>query len=450
MADNVLLITIDSLRADHLDSQGGQQIAPNITPTEDEGAYFSQAIANGPNTPSSFPSILTGTLPLMYGGYHYLDDDRPFLAKKFEAEGYTTVGYHSNPHLGENRNYDAGFSTFNDSAEGFAVIARFKDSIEQRLDPDSTVYSLLRRMWHYFTLTTDSSAYAKAPTITENALNWFDETWDSESPFFMWLHYMDVHYPFAPPSQFFEELGYDSLSKSRIAELNGKMQEEPDKLTDEDVNDLLKLYDGEIRFTDHYIGELLNNLEQWGILDETIVIITADHGEAFGEHERFGHHPYLYDELLRVPLIVYAPGYESCSIDQQVSLLDISPSLYDMLGMDTPEAVQGRSFEPLLRGEEIDEEIAIATGMDGQTLACRNSNWKCFWKVRENDVELYDLSSDPNELDDVSADNPTIVEELQGVMEDYLDEAEQMDIEFPEIEESAEVQQRLRDLGYVD
>ena len=450
MVDNVLLVTIDSLRADHLDLQDDKKIAPNITPTEDEGTYFSQAIANGPSTPSSFPSILTGTLPLMYGGYHYLDDDRPFLAKKFEAEGYTTVAYHSNPHLGENRNYDAGFSTFNDSAEGSDAIARLKDSIEQRLDPDSTVYSLLRRLWHYYTLITDSSAYAKAPTITENSLNWLDETWDSGSPFFMWLHYMDAHYPFTPPDQFFEELGYSPLSKSRIAELNGKMQESSGDLTDEDVDDLLKLYDGEIRFTDHYIGELLDYLEQQDILDETIVIITADHGEAFGEHGRFGHHPYLYDELLRVPLIVYAPGYEPRSIDQQVSLLDIGPSLYDMLKLNIPEAMQGTSFKPLLRGEEIDEEVAIATGMDGQTLACRKSNWKCFWKVEEGEVELYDLRSDPNELNDVSTDNPTILEELQGVMEDYLDEAEQMDIEFPEVEQSPEVQQRLRDLGYVD
>jgi arylsulfatase A-like enzyme len=450
MAENVLLITIDSLRADHVGLQDGQNIAPNITPSEDQGTYFSQAIANGPNTPSSFPSILTGTLPLMYGGYHYLDNDRSFLAKKFESEGYTTVGYHSNPHLGENRNYDAGFSTFNDSAEGSDIIARFKDSIEQRLDSDSTVYSLLRRMWHYFTLTTDSSAYARAPTITENALNWFDEACDTESPFFMWLHYMDVHYPFTPPDHFFEELGYSQLSKSRIAELNGKMQESPGSLTDEDVDDLLKLYDGEIRFTDHYIGELLDYLEQQDILDETIVIITADHGEAFGEHGRFGHHPYLYDELLQVPMIVYAPMYESRVIDQQVSLLDLGPSLCDMLEIDIPEAMQGASFEPLLRGEDIDEEVAIATGMDGQTLACRTSGWKCFWKVKEEKVELYDLRSDPNELDDVSTDNPTMLEELQGVMENYLDEAEQMDIELPEMKESPEVRQRLRELGYVD
>jgi len=271
---------------------------------------------------------------------------------------------------------------------------------------------------------------------------------DGEDPFFMWLHYMDVHYPFTPPERFLKELEIDPLSKRRVAELNGKMQEEPEKLTEDDVDDLLKLYNGEIRFTDHYIGKVLDELEDRGILDETIVVITADHGEAFGEHDRFGHHPYLYDELLRVPLIIHAPGIESRTIDQQVSLLDLGPTLYDLLDIETSDAVQGTSFEPLLRGEEMEEEVAIATGKGGETLACRTSEWKCFWLVEEGRVELYDLQSDPDELHDVSGDHPEIVAEFKERMQAYLDKAEGTDIELPEVETTDEVEQRLRDLGY--
>jgi arylsulfatase A-like enzyme len=384
----------------------------------------------------------------MYGGYWYLDNKRPFLAQALRNEGLTTVGYHSNPHLSSGQNYDAGFDIFNDSAEGSDSVASIKDRVERRLDPDSRIYSLLRRAWHFFTLSTDTSAYAKAPTITQNALDWFDETWDGEEPFFIWLHYMDVHYPFQPPKRFLEELDIDPLSKRRVAELNGKMQENPEDLTEEDVDDLLKLYDGEIRFTDHYIGKVLDELEERNILNETIIVITADHGEAFGEHGRFGHHPYLYDELLRVPLIFHAPRLGSRTIDQQVSLLDLGPTLYDLLDIETPDAVQGTSFAPLLRGEEMNEEVAIATGKGGGTLACRTSEWKCFWQVEENKVELYDLEQDPAELNDVSRDHPEIVTEFREQMEAYLEAAEGTDIDLPDIETNTEVEQRLRDLGY--
>jgi arylsulfatase A-like enzyme len=384
----------------------------------------------------------------MYGKYSYLNDNRPFIAQSLQQSGFDTVGYHSNPHLGSEQNYDTGFDIFNDSAEGLDSVASLKDRVEHQLNPDSKIYSLLRRVWHYFTLTTDSSAYAKAPTITENAFDWFESEWKNEDPFFIWLHYMDAHYPFQPPEQFLEDLDIDPLPKRRVAELNGKMQEEPDELTKEDVDELLKLYKGEIRFTDHYIGKVLDELKERGILDETIVVVTADHGEAFGEHDRFGHHPLLYDELLRVPLIIHVPGIESRTIDQQVSLLDLGPTLYDLLGIETPDAVQGTSFAPLLRGEEMEEEVAIATGAGGKTLACRTSNWKCFLIVEEGRVELYDLQSDPDELRDISEEHPDIVAEFREQMKAYLDEAEATDIDLPKVEMTDEVEQRLRDLGY--
>jgi arylsulfatase A-like enzyme len=193
---------------------------------------------------------------------------------------------------------------------------------------------------------------------------------------------------------------------------------------------------------------VLNELEDRNILDETIVVITADHGEAFGEHGRFGHHPYLYDELLRVPLIVHAPGIEPRTIDQQVSLLDLGPTLYDLLDIETPDAVQGTSFAPLLRGEEMDEEVAIATGKGGETLACRTSKWKCFWQGEENKVELYDLQEDPKELNDVSDDHPEVVAEFKERMEAYLDEAEATDIDLPAVTKDEEVKDRLEALGY--
>lgn len=439
-APNVLLITIDSLRHDY---------GSLLDAASAEAATFGQAVACAPSTPSSFPAILTSTYPLMYGGQLYLSDDRPFVARTLQEAGYETVGFHSNPHLGANRNYDAGFETFNDTAEGSDALATLKDGVEQRLDPDSTVYSLLRRLWHRFSIATDNSAYAKAGTITDNALGWLDRR-SGEGPFFMWLHYMDVHYPFTPPNRFRREVGAGSFSDAKIAELNRKMQEEPEQLSEADVEDLLALYRGEIRYTDHHIGRLLDELARQGELDETATFVTADHGEAFGEHGRFGHHPYLYDELLRVPLFVRGPGIEPRKIDQQVSLLDLGPTIYDLVGVETPEAAQGESFEPLLRGGSTEERTALCTGRHGDMLACRTSAWKCFWRVADAAVELYDLTEDPEETVDVSDDHPDVVAGFREQMEAYLADAESSDVSLPEIDDSSEVQQRLRDLGYVD
>lgn len=435
---NVLLITVDSLRADH---------GRLLETVSDDATSFTEAYSCAPSTPSSFPAILTGTQPLLYGGYEYLDDRRPFLARTLSEAGFRTVGFHSNPHLGANRNYDTGFDVFNDSAEGSDAVATVKDRVERVLDPDSRLYSILRRVWHRFSMATDSSAYAKAPTITDNARDWFDTRWDGEEPFFMWLHYMDVHYPFMPPAEFVDGTMPPS---GRVAELNRVMQEAPDELTEADVEDLLELYRGEIRFTDHHIDRLLRTLGDHGILDETAVVVTADHGEAFGEHGRFGHHPYLYDELVHVPLYIRLPGTESSEVDTHVSLLDLPPTVCELLGVDPDAAMQGRSLLPAIRGDPLDDEVAMCTGAHGGTLACRTPDWKCFWRVDDGVVELYDLVDDPGETVDVSGDNPEIIADLRQRMESYLADAEASDVTLPEVDDSAEVQQRLRDLGYVD
>lgn len=476
---NVLLITVDSLRYDRtLELDGAEDRAPTLNRLANEFVSFDQAVANGPNTPSSFPSILTSTHPLMYGGYRYLDEQRPFVSETFQEAGYRTVGYHSNPHLGPEKNYNHGFETFNDGGESDDDARSLKNLVDEHLDPDGILYRILRRGYHLFQMTADTSAYARAPAITERATDWFDEQWDGDKPFFMWLHYMDVHYPFTPPDEYLEKQGLDTFSTRRKASLNGMMQENPEDLTKEDVEDLLALYDGEIRLVDETIQDLLDNLEAMDILDETAVFVTADHGEAFGEHDRFGHHPYLYDELLRVPLVARLPDTEPARVDEQVSLVDLGPTFYDLLGVETPKNVQGESLLPLLTGDEdeiadnadadegksadeetneenveesdADERLALCTGQGGQTLACRTDRWKCFWRVDDEVVELYDLHDDPEELTDVSDDNPKVVDRFRERMAAYLDEADATDVGLPEVEESDEVKQRLEDLGYVD
>lgn len=448
---NVVLVTIDSLRYDRaIASDRPADPAPTLSRLADDGFLFENAFANGPNTPSSFPTLLTGTYPSMYGGYRYLDERRPFLSATLGEAGMRTVGYHSNPHLGPEKNYNHGFDTFNDGAEDDDDARTIKNFVDEHVPADSWLYSILRRGWHYLTMTTDTSAYAPAGEITDRAIDWFETDWDGESPYFMWLHYMDVHYPFTPPDRFLEEIGVEPLSTRRTADLNGRMQEDPDSLTEEDRADLLDLYDAEIRYMDHNLDRLLSKLEAQGAREETAVVVTADHGEAFGEHDRYGHHPYNYDELVHVPLVFDVPGREGRTIDQQVSLIDVPPTLYDLLGVETPEAVQGNSLEPLLAGRDREEGVVICTASGGDMLATRTPEWKLLWDREEDVVELYDLAADPGETTDVSDENPDVVERFRGLLEDHVAEARATDTELPDVEESDDVKQRLEDLGYVD
>ncbi|OYR68908.1 hypothetical protein DJ79_04615 [Halorubrum ezzemoulense] len=449
-SENVLLITVDSLRADHVSFAGHDRpTTPFLSSLAEESAVFTDVVANAPNTPSSFPAILTSTHAQMHGGYDYLTAERPFLAEELRRAGYHTLGFHSNPHLGSDHNYDKGFDRFEDSAEGSQSVASLKDRVERRLDPDSRLYKLLRRVWHHLSMSTDTGAYAGAGTISEKAVEWI-ETEGSNSNFFMWLHYMDVHYPFTPDRDSLLELGMEPFSKSRIAELNARMQENPEELSESEVVDLLALYDGEIRYTDAQIRRVVEVLEANGLLEDTIVILTADHGEAFGEHGQFGHHPELYDELLKVPLLVYGPDVSPRRVSQQVSLIDLGPTIYDLVGIDTPSKVQGTSFAPLLAGEQIDEPVAVITAARDDRLACRSSEWKYFWRVDEDTTELYDLTSDPNETTDVSEQHPDVADSFREILEAHLERVEETKTDSPEVTESTEAKQRLKDLGYVD
>lgn len=440
MANNVLLITVDSLRYSTLAEVNNKKIAPNAISLTRSGTDFTQAIANGPNTPSSFPSILTGTHPLLYGGYQYLNEDRPFLSELLRDSGYTTVGYHSNPHLGPEKNYNYGFDIFNDGEEERDDANTIINFVDERLDSDSQIYSILRRLWHVLGSATGASAYERAESITDNAIDWFSE-WGGEQ-FFMWIHYMDVHYPFQPPNEHLEAIGHNPIAARRVASLNDAFQESPNSLTDEDIADLRALYRGELHYVDSNIGRIIDALSERGVRNDTMIVFTADHGEAFGEHNRWGHHPYMYDELLRVPLIVDQPDREPGTIDTQVSLIDLVPTICDVFGIEQPEELQGENLF------EKDDGVELATSMGGERLVARTPEWKCLWHVPDDKVELYKPDSDPGETTDVSDEHPDVVSRLKGEMQDYRDEARSKDIELPEVEESEAVKQRLRDLGY--
>lgn len=437
---NIVLITVDSLRADTFTKMRDGQLT-HLSELAEQGTEFTQAVSNGPNTPSSFPSILTGTHALMYGGYDYLTDRRPFLSTTLRDAGFMTVGYHSNPHLGPNRNYNQGFDIFNDGDEDRDDANTLINFVDNNIDSDSWLYSFLRRCWHLLGSATGISAYERAESITDNALIWIDK-WNGDR-FFLWLHYMDVHYPFQPPTRFLKEIGHEGISSRRIASLNDKMHENPESLSPSDVEDLRALYRGEVKYVDHNIGRLLDTLDALNIRDETMIIVTSDHGESFGEHNRWGHHSLMYDELLRVPLIVDEASRSPEKVDEQVSLIDLFPTICDSCNVTKPDQLQGENLFASDRNQ-------IAIGTSSPWIACREPNWKCLWNTEDNTIMLYKLNDDPHESADVSNEYPAVLERLKGEMEAYREAARQTDTELPNVKDSEEVKQRLKDLGYTE
>lgn len=442
--ENVVLLTVDSLRADYCRAALQDGTAPTVSELADGGTVFTEAVSNGPNTASSFPSILTGTHPSMYGGYGYISEERPFLAEILRESGFDTAAYHSNPNLRAEKNFDCGFDQFNtnDSGSGRGGVNGVVDYVEQRVDANSRLYSVLRRAWHTFGSATGASAYSRADVITDNAIDWIEGC--SDSPFFLWAHYMDVHYPFQPPDKDMEAAGHTPLPARRVAELNNAMEEQPESLSEEDTADLKSLYRGEIHYVDRSLRRLLDAIDNLGVRDETLLLFTSDHGEAFGEHGRWGHHPYMYDELLRVPLIVDHPNRSIDTVETQVSLIDILPTVCEACGLEQPSRAQGEHLFKKQGGVE------LATAGGGDRIAARTSNWKCLWHFEENTVELYDLTDDPDETTDVTDDNTDNMNRLKQSISEYRARARKTAVDHPDVSESEAVTQRLRELGYTE
>lgn len=453
---NVLLITIDSLRADRVDPN--RRLTPEINAVADSGINCRQAVTHGHGTPVAFPSILTGTYPMLYGGCSSLSPRRPVLARRLQAAGYDTVAFTSNPHLFRKYGYGVGFDEFNeyrgdaDNSTGgnYSVLERIRLAVSSTFGQESWIYDFLRPIYYFLLTATDERPYAPADEVNEQFLSWLDDR-DSSSPFFSWVHYMDVHYPFYQDDDRLAEIGSDPISTGTQRRLNRLMNESPEELTDADIDTLTTLYDAETRFVDEQLGRLLDALHDRGLYEDTVVIITSDHGEALGEHNRFGHYSAHYEEIVRVPLVFHVPGTVGGIVDRQVGLVDIAPTVLDYLdeSVDIAEDVpfSGTSIRPLVEdasnGETGDHEGVGGDwlGVDnerrlgeddpwwpgnhhvlghGEPLGIRTERWKYIWWDRDGDepldADLFDLRDDPQETTDVSEDYPDVV----TTFDDYL------------------------------
>lgn len=455
---NVVLVTIDSLRADHLGAYGYDR---NTTPVIDkmaaEGMYF-DAYANSHWTRASFPSIITSTYPMEYGGYQFLSDSRVTVGEAMKNAGHRTAAFHSNLWLSRDYNYNRGFDHFYDSKSEPSLLSRLRTYVKLHINQDSPLYRVLQ--WLYDT--TEEKAgidvgqtYQDAKKTTDNAIEWVESV-DTQEDIFLWVHYMDVHHPYVPHDRDARELGVDlDVSERDAIKLRRKMLENSDKLSENELQTLVDLYDTEIRYTDRHIGRLRNAISNSLGLDDTAFVVTSDHGEEFGEHGGFSHNPSFYDEVLHVPFIVDGADRVGVSDStgkqiESIELLDTAPTVCDLGGEEPMEIYRGRSaINAIGTGKNVDLFSETGQGEDWK-VCLRSDGWKFIWDRDSGIKELYNLDSDPGEKSNVLDENPEIGKEYEEAVQEHLAEVRETNEDLPEVGMDSGTEERLKNLGYLE
>ena len=457
---NVMIILFDTLRADHTGPYGATSVrTPHMDALAERGTTFVNAFANSHWTRSSVASLFTATYPNTHGTrtkHDKLPSDMPTLAGELGKLGLRTGAFIRAPNAGASFGFDRDFDEFHRLSR----------------NPDGTAIS------EYGKKRMEGPA-ALANFIWEQQLEPFVER-AGDKPFFIYLHELDPHDPYAPPAPYDKmyDFGYGpkhvggqvSEKGNRISGTvgrligglvsGGNMHLRPD-----DVRYLNSLYRGEISYMDKFLGTLMNRLEGASLSDRTLVVLLSDHGEEFMEHGNLAHGASLYDELIRIPMILSLPeklpsNHRVATPSQQV---DIAPTILDLLGAPAAATMQGRSLLPyIFAPEPVDiDRATFSTRLnrhEKSTESVRQGNWKLLeWyygsKNDRYEVQLFNVSEDPGELSDRWQSELVVGKGLQQKLREQAllnRELQAVDHEQVDLEKlSPEVIESLRALGYL-
>jgi arylsulfatase A-like enzyme len=450
-----LLVTVDALRASHLAQYGYDR---DTFPVLDElldagGTHFRATFANGTNTKISLPSILCS---------QYIAHDAiqkgPTVASAL-PESVSTAGIHSNTYFGGVGTDVPGFDTFEDfGVSGTDSASRgpphkrlFRWSMDvvrpvvESLGVRSVAEQIQQKIFPA-SMIHEFSVYEDAETTTDRALAWLENV---DGEFFLWVHYMDPHRPYGMDLD--DPVYTHPADETEIADLMSTAGVRPDSLTDEQRRRIIDLYDSDVRYTSTHVGRLFDWLRDRGLWEDLDVILTADHGEEFGDHGSYFHRNRPYDELIHVPLAIkcrngrHSDNDSLSTVDEQRELLDVAPTVCLFQGVSPPSAFEG---EPLFGG---DTRTVFATGSfndDGQVVAVRDIDWK-YIDLVGGPKELYELSADPEERENLAEENPEHCDRLRDIIPRHLFNSRPAG--RPNADDVDEdVAQRLEELGYME
>jgi arylsulfatase A-like enzyme/Flp pilus assembly protein TadD len=379
-APNVVLITIDTLRFDHVGCYGYKKIkTPNIDGLAEDGVRFDRAFAVVPVTLPSHSSMLTGTYPMLSGMHDFsgnkLSPLQPTLASVLKASGYQTGAVIGAAVLDSRFGLNQGFDFYYDHFD----FSRLDEANLDEMERPGNV-------------------------VADVALDWLAK--NSQKKFFLWMHLYDPHYPYHPPEPY---------SRDYAAQP----------------------YDGEIAFADEQVGRLIRYLKEKGIYQNTVIVLCGDHGESLGEHGEKTHGFFIYNSTMHVPLVIRLPEKAAAGVvTDPVSLVDLMPTVLGALGVDVPSQVQGRSLLPELRSprdrDDRAERERAGRVLYGETFMPRiHFNWSelrgsentKYHFIDAPKPELYDLAQDPGELHNLFAEKTAVAAEMRaklvGLIRDY-------------------------------
>lgn len=364
---NLLVITLDTTRADALGLYGNKDdVTPEIDRLGRTGIVFKECYTPAPLTLPAHCSLFTGRYPIAHqvrnNGTYVLPDSERTMARVLKERGYETAAVVASFTLAAKFGLAQGFDTYDEDFESGRSILNFTAEI-----PADKVYEKFTR--------------------------WLEHR--TAQKFFCWLHFYDAHSPYVPHGP---AVGASPWS----------------------------LYEGEVRFVDSYVGRIVQTLKDAGLYENTLIVIVGDHGEAFGEHKERGHGIFCYEESLRVPLVLHSPRVfkEPRTVAERVGLVDIMPSLLELLGIPCPDAVQGRSFWALADGREKERRELYFESLFGQ----EEFNWAPLTGLIEGahkyislpEPELYDLEADPREAQNLFAGRQETARAIDKKLEAFV------------------------------
>jgi arylsulfatase A-like enzyme len=379
---NVLMIGVDTLRADHVGCLGYMK---DTTPTLDrlarEGVLCTRTMSTSGWTLPSVMSVMTSLYPDVHQVYTYtkqLPATVTTLAEVLKANGYTTAGIVGNPIVHSKYGFSDGFDLYDD----------FTISLDSGLDVFEN---------HNETFT-DQHVVCTSELLTRIAAKWLERR--SGEPFFLFVFYMDPHYDYVPPTPF--DMMFDPNYRGDI---DGRgIRKEPrhsQRPPDRDLQHLLALYDGEIRYTDTYVAKLVQILADRALLENTFIVLFGDHGDEFYEHGKTAHDRTLYDEIIHVPLILWWPDQLPAGkrVEALTSVVDIMPTMLDYLGLHHEGPVQGISLRPLIEGkvDRVHDTVWAELNTWTHVQAVIGERDKLIRNVADNTWELYHPPDDPRE-----------------------------------------------------
>jgi arylsulfatase A-like enzyme len=455
---NIIILVLDTVRSDHLSCYDYHRpTSPSLDRLADEGVLFKTAIAPGTWTLPSHASLFTGMYPSKHGAHNkhqFLNERHTTLAEFLLSKGYQTACFSNNPFVSQKDGIGRGFEEFHELWRTSGLRGSWSKA-------QKAVIKLTGRH--------DKGARALTCTI----IHWLEKRLP-ERPFLIFANYLEAHLDYAPPKPYdtmFLPKGVSRIRAHRVNQDPVAFIGRKVSMSQEDFNILYSLYDGEIAYQDRWLRVLFDHLRQQSLINDTILIVTSDHGDNIGEHQLMGHEFSLSEQLLHIPLIIrYPKVYEGgLRVDGITQLTDIFPTIVDIIdgNQDVKRPKQGFSLIPS-RFTELRDRIAYAelfapnqqnisdryAGIDlSQFLKDRRVVWtrdyKFIWSSK-CDHELFDLRYDAAEENNIYSDMPEKAAEMQGILDSWLNSFDHEADFQQDFETDEKTVERLRELGYID